>query len=78
MCARTRLDTNQAGRQRREELHHLCSAHTLADHHNAIDIKTVNLKHMRPYTLVPCRRRQAAGGVPTSFLKARLKAASDP
>ena len=28
--------------------------------------------------LLLCRRRQAAGGVPTSFLKARLKAASDP
>src|SRR5262249_41248464 len=28
--------------------------------------------------LLLCRRRQAAGGVPTSFLKARLKAAPAP
>ena len=36
------------------------------------------LRYCAIYTLVPCRRRQAAGGVPTSFLKARLKATSDP
>jgi hypothetical protein len=38
MCGRTRLNADQAGRQRREELQQLRSADAFADHHDASNI----------------------------------------
>src|ERR1700738_3670141 len=45
MCARTCLNADEAGGQRREELQQLRSANAFADHHRAIDIYAVNLKN---------------------------------
>jgi len=44
MCARTCLNTNEAGRQRSEELQHLRSANALADYHCTINVHPVNLE----------------------------------
>jgi hypothetical protein len=45
MCTRARFKANETGRQRSEELQHLCAAHTLADHHRTINIHAVNLEY---------------------------------
>jgi hypothetical protein len=45
MCARTSLNTHQARRNSRKELQDLRTADPLADHHRAISIHAVNLKH---------------------------------
>jgi hypothetical protein len=45
MCARTRLNADEAGRQRREELQQLRPANALADHYRPIGVHAVNLKN---------------------------------
>src|SRR5271170_2207821 len=45
MCGRTRLNTNKAWRQGSEKLRHLSAAYPPADHHCAINIHAVDLKH---------------------------------
>jgi hypothetical protein len=45
MCGRTRLNADKARRQGREEFQQLRSADALADHHRAINIRSMNLKN---------------------------------
>jgi hypothetical protein len=45
MRARACFNANQAGRQGRKELQYLGAAHTLADHHRAINIHAVHLEY---------------------------------
>jgi hypothetical protein len=45
MCCWAGFNAHQAGRQIGEELKDLAAADTLADHHSAITIHAVDLKH---------------------------------
>ena len=45
MCARAGFNANYTGRQSREELQNLGTAHTLADHNRAFNIHAVNLEY---------------------------------
>jgi len=65
MCGRTRLNADEAGRQRREELQKLCSADALADHHRAIGVHAVNLKN-RLRDIETDRANLAHGRLPSS------------
>src|SRR5467141_2451815 len=65
MCARTCLNADEAGGQRREELQQLRSANAFADHHRAIDIYAVNLKN-RLRDIETDRANLAHGRLPSS------------
>jgi hypothetical protein len=47
MCARTRLNADEAGQQAREELQQLRSGDALPGHHRAINIRLRVLAHDR-------------------------------
>src|SRR5262245_49511723 len=65
MCARTRLNADEAGRQGREELQQLRSGDALPDHHRAINIHSVNLKN-RLRDIETDRANLAHGRLPSS------------
>src|SRR5271169_4699595 len=66
MSARTRLNTNEARRQRCKERQHLRSANTLADHYRAIRIDPVNLKY-RLRDIETNRANLAHGRLPSKW-----------
>lgn len=67
MRGRTRLDTNQAGRQTSEQLQQLRPTDALADHHRAISVHAVNLKNRLRY-IETDRDNLAHGRLPSSWL----------
>jgi hypothetical protein len=65
-CAR--FHANKASWQFGKELKNLCSTNTLADHHRAIRIDAVNLKH-RLRNIDPDRANLAHGRLPSMWLR---------
>ena len=68
MCARACFNTNQAGRQSFEELQHLRAANAFADHHRAINIHAMNLKHQLR-NIETNRANLAHGRLPSMWLR---------
>src|SRR6266567_8372714 len=67
MCARTCLNADEAGGQRREELQQLRSGDALADYYRAISIYAVNLKN-RLRDIETDRANLAHGRLPSKWL----------
>src|SRR6266851_2813449 len=65
MCARTCLNADEAGGQRREELQQLRSANAFADHYRAASVHSVNLKN-RLRDIETDRANLAHGRLPSS------------
>jgi hypothetical protein len=65
-CAR--FHANKASWQFGKEFKKLCSTNTLADHHRAIGIDAVNLKH-RLRNIDPDRANLAHGRLPSMWLR---------
>src|SRR5581483_245943 len=66
MCGRTRLNTDQTGRQSCKKLQYLGAAHTLADHHCACGIDPVNLEY-RLRNIETNRANLAHGRLPSTW-----------
>src|SRR5258706_10687875 len=65
MCARTCLNADEAGGQRREELQQLRSANAFADHYRAASVHSLNLKN-RLRDIETDRANLAPGRLPSS------------